>query len=202
MISWPLFHPIPSKRTLLRHAGPLLFALAVLSSAFLFAACARAPETDGDRAAGEDGGGRFVLTIDPAEVRQAVDRVNGQYLSAILSGNSKALSECFTEHGAILLPGGRVIQGRDSIFIDARSVFQTTRVFEATGRTSELFVVDENAFELGEWVASVGRPDAASGRPDSGHYVRVWKRDDEREWKIWRDMVRSGTSSPVMSSAR
>lgn len=169
------------------------FALTLLIvwSACLPNACARAPETDRDRTADEDGLEQLAFTVDPGEVREAVVLVNGKYLNALLAGNATALSECFTEHGAVLMPGGRVIQGRDSIFIAGRRVFQTTRVFEVTGRTAELFVVDENAFELGEWVASVGRIDDAGGRPDSGRYVRVWKRDDNREWKIWRDMVRS-----------
>jgi uncharacterized protein (TIGR02246 family) len=130
--------------------------------------------------------------VDPAEVRDAVDEVNTAYVSALLAGNPKQLSECFTENGAILLPGGRVIQGRDSIFTAARPLFLTHRVFDGMMSTSELFIIDENAFEIGRWRGSVGRPDGASGMPDSGQYVRIWKRDDEREWKIWRDMVRTG----------
>lgn len=169
----------------------LALALALILTACLPTACARAPETDRDRAEDEDGLEQLALTVDPGEVRDAVVLINGRYLSALLAGNATALSECFTERGAILMPGGRVIQGRDSVFIAGRRVFQTTRVFEVTGRTAELFVVDENAFELGEWNAVVGRLDDAGGRPDSGRYVRVWKRDDNREWKIWRDMVRS-----------
>jgi hypothetical protein len=158
-----------------------------LIATLLTTACARSPDSGRDA----DGGSRLALTVDPAEVRTAVDKVNTAYVSALLAGNPKQLSECFTEHGAILLPNGRVIQGRDSIFTSARPLFLSHRVFDAMMSTSELFVIDENAFEIGRWTGSVGGADAASGRPDSGQYVRIWKRDDKREWKIWRDIVRS-----------
>jgi hypothetical protein len=173
---------------------PALRALTLSLTALLLAtACARSPE--GSRTGTDaDGGSRLALTVDPAEARAAVDEINTAYVSALLAGNPKQLSECFTEHGAILLPNGRVIQGRDSIFTAARPLFLTHRVFDAMMSTSELFVIDENAFEIGRWTGSVGAADAASGNPDSGQYVRIWKRDDEREWKIWRDIVRSGSA--------
>jgi ketosteroid isomerase-like protein len=171
---------------------PALRALTLSLIALLLAtACERSPQS-GRTGTDADGGSRLALAVDPAEVRAAVDHVNTAYVSALLAGNPKQLSECFTEHGAILLPNGRVIQGRDSIFTAARPLFLTHRVFDAMMSTSELFVIDENAFEIGRWTGSVGGADAASGRPDSGQYVRIWKRDDEREWKIWRDIVRSG----------
>lgn len=55
--------------------------------------------------------------------------------------------------------------------------------------TLELYILDEHVYEFGKWNASVGAIGAKSAPRDSGLYVQIWKKDDQGDWKIWRDLV-------------
>ncbi len=159
--------------------------LFVLVIAALLGSCSPSPKSGQDRENTSPS-----LGVHPAEVRDEIDRVGTNYMDALLTGNAKLFSECFTEKGAMLLPGGKVVQGRDSIFIAMRSAFQANLMLDGTSTTQELFIVDENAFELGTWTGRVRAASAKSATADSGTYTRIWKRDDKRAWKVWRDIVR------------
>src|SRR5438105_2102385 len=120
----------------------------VLAMAVLLGSCSQPSRTDhnGQNASPSP-------KVDHAEVRAEIDRVGTNYMDALLTGNAKLFSECFTEKGAMLLPGGKVVQGRDSIFIAMRAAFHVRQVLDGTSTTQELFIVDENAFETGRWSA-------------------------------------------------
>ncbi len=126
--------------------------------------------------------------IDSTAIQKDIDAGNANFMRAWMTGDADLFASCFTEDGAMLRPGGRIISGREGIRTRMESVFQQFRAVNAVATTQDLFFTDDRAYETGKWVVTagpVGKPSAAE--PDSGHYVQIWKREGAT-WKLWRNI--------------
>jgi uncharacterized protein (TIGR02246 family) len=125
---------------------------------------------------------------DSVSVRRELDLVNVNVVKAWISGDADLFASCFSEDGAMLRPGGRVLASRDSIRARMQATFSQYRATKGTIATLDLHLIGDRAYELGRWVIAagpVGKPSEAE--PDSGYYVQIWKPEGGR-WKIWRNM--------------
>ncbi|HMI31158.1 MAG TPA: SgcJ/EcaC family oxidoreductase [Candidatus Limnocylindrales bacterium] len=124
---------------------------------------------------------------DSTAVRAAIDAGNAAFIRAWQTGDADLFASLFAEDGALLRPGGALTVGRDKIRSRMRDVFSRVRMTEGTITTADVFVIGETAYETGTWVFTLGPIGSTTSEPDSGNYVEIWKRVNEK-WKMWRDI--------------
>jgi len=130
-----------------------------------------------------------------ADVRAAIDQVNGQFEDAFSRGDAARISTLYAEDAQIYPPGNAPVSGRVEIEKIWRGVLALP-VKEMRLETAEVQSFADDATEVGRYtlVANDGR------ELDAGKYIVLWKRG-AGGWKIHRDIWNSDaplvTAPPV-----
>ncbi|HET9251796.1 MAG TPA: SgcJ/EcaC family oxidoreductase [Candidatus Eisenbacteria bacterium] len=130
-----------------------------------------------------------------ADVRAAIDAVNGQFEDAFSRGDAARISTLYAEDAQIYPPGNPPVSGRVEIERTWRGVLALP-VKEMRLETAEVQAFGDDATEVGRYtlIANDGR------ELDAGKYIVLWKRG-AGGWKIHRDIWNSDaplvTAPPV-----
>ena len=131
--------------------------------------------------------------LDPVASRKAIETANQDFIVALKKKDSKALGEAF-EPDAILLPAGAdALHGRDQISKYFAAMVASTTIDEASALTQDFAVTAHTAYETGLYTFTT-RTGGAAAVADHGKYLIVWQYDDDKKWRILREM--SNTSVP------
>jgi uncharacterized protein (TIGR02246 family) len=125
--------------------------------------------------------------IDLASARSGIDTGNTNLIDAVIAGNSDLFAACFAQDGAMILPNGGVVTGRDSIRAVARRLLTHLHVTTGKRRTVNVRLIDDRAYETGQWAIDAG-PAGASPATQAGSYVNIWK-NEGGSWKLWRGIA-------------
>lgn len=131
----------------------------------------------------------------PADVRSAIDAVNGQFEDAFSRGDAARIATLYAEDAQIYPPGNPPVSGRVEIEKTWRGVLALP-VKEMRLETAEVQAFGDDATEVGRYtlVANDGR------ELDAGKYIVLWKRG-AGGWKIHRNIWNSDaplvTAPPV-----
>lgn len=131
----------------------------------------------------------------PADVREAIDAGNRQFMDAFSRGDAARISTLYAEDAQLYPPGQGPVSGRAEIEQLWRGVLALP-VKEMRLETVEVQAFGEDATEVGRYtlVANDGR------ELDVGKYIVLWKRG-AGGWKLHRDIWNSNaplvTAPPV-----
>jgi len=125
-------------------------------------------------------------------VRRAIDGGNAKYIAAMADMNADAFAGVFDPAGSRFNEGSRVVRGYIDISYAMRQYFRRTGPVQVTIETADLWVVDDMAYETGEWTYRWTPQDQAEVKV-GGKYVTVWRKQIEGGWRIWADMGVPGT---------
>ncbi len=134
---------------------------------------------------------------DSQATRASIDAGNAGFVEAWRTGDAALFASLFAEDGALLQPGARLAQGREKIRARMGDLFKRLRMTEGTITTIDVFILGDTAYETGTWKFAIG-PIGERAEADSGRYVEVWKRDEARAWKMWRDIGVPREPSPAL----
>ena len=174
-----------------RRVGAVL-AAASITVAFAVAACGKKTEQ------GTSGTPSDLDTLafapESVQVRADVDSGNAQLLQAWKSGSGDLFANVFVEDG-ILVRGGGMIQGRDSITAVMGRTFSETRMRRGSITTLRLQVAGDIARETGNYVFELVPVRGGRAEVDSGTYEKTWK-FTSGQWKLVRDVaIRAGRAT-------
>src|SRR3954467_6244343 len=127
-----------------------------------------------------------------ASAREGIEAGNVAYIAAFKRADADALAQVYDPNGARLNEGGTVVRGRRAIADDVGKFVNKVGPVRVTLETREVWLVDNTAYETGLWSYAF-RPKGQTEQRIGGHYVTVWKRQPDSEWKIWADMGVPGT---------
>jgi uncharacterized protein (TIGR02246 family) len=127
--------------------------------------------------------------IDP--FREAIDRVNSQYLEALRFGDARAFASLFTEDALQFPATGAPVRGRAAIVAAMTSAFERVTFVGGSLRTVEARRDGATAYEIGDYSFAVRDRSAPPRRPSkartvrqvSGRYAVLWRREREH-WRI------------------
>ena len=115
---------------------------------------------------------------DRAQVRAAIDARNAEYISAYAQADARALAAVYDDREEV----GRFLNRVGPVAV--------------TIETADLWVVDDLAYETGEWSYTYAESGEAQ-RTIGGRYVTVWRRQADGGWRMWADMGVPGTEHPT-----
>ena len=118
-----------------------------------------------------------------SEVRTAINRGNAAFIKAYKDGDALALAAIFDENGARLLRGGVILRGRAAIQADAAKDFKELGPLELTIETSDVWVLDDVAYETGNFTFTA-EPPGEEPRTMTGRYAVSWKKQNDGSWKM------------------
>lgn len=120
------------------------------------------------------------------EVRSAIDRTWTRFEQAWVAGNVRAADSAFFTQDAINVPNGeRSARGRAAIDSSLAPFLALNKVLAFTRTVEDLQIFGDHAVELGVYAQRV-QPRADSVATDRGHYLAVWRREQNGEWRCMR----------------
>jgi uncharacterized protein (TIGR02246 family) len=129
---------------------------------------------------------------DAAAARRAIDAGNAAYIAAFKKADAQELSQIYDRQGSRLNEGGVVVRGRNAIVKDVGDFVAKVGPVRVTLDSKEIWLIDDQAYETGVWSYTF-QPQGKAEQHIGGHYVTVWKRQQDGGWKIWADMGVPGT---------
>ncbi len=124
-----------------------------------------------------------------AEVRQAIDKGNAQWIEAWEKADASLLSRLFAEDGILLGRNGKIFKGPQQILERQKPVMEGAgKGVKVTVTTVDLWLDEQTktAYETGKYsykYQEKGKPVSEEGR-----YVTIWQRQGDGSWKIIADM--------------
>ncbi len=128
------------------------------------------------------------------DARTAIDSGNKAYIEAMANADARAFADVYDSDGRRLAGGGEVVRGRAAITDHIGAFFTRIGPVTATIETTEVWLVDDMAYETGRWTYTF-TPPGDTRRTIGGRYVTVWRLQDDGNWKIYVDMSVPGTES-------
>jgi uncharacterized protein (TIGR02246 family) len=122
-----------------------------------------------------------------AEVRQAIDKGNAQWIAAWDKADASLLAQLFAEDGVLLGRNGKVFKGPQQILERQKPVMEGAgKGVKATVTTVDVWLNGDTAYETGKYSYKFQE----KGKPviEEGRYVTIWKRQSDGSWKIIVDM--------------
>ena len=125
----------------------------------------------------------------------AITAFNARYVGAINDGDVATLSSLTTDGHIMLMPGREPLIGKQAND-------------EANARVAERFDIDETwtpvetvidgdlAFQRGTFVVIATPKGGGQGNAVPGHFMRIYQRQPNGEWRMTRDMFNTLSSSP------
>jgi uncharacterized protein (TIGR02246 family) len=129
---------------------------------------------------------------DVAAAKRGIQAGNAAYIAAFKKADAKELSQVYDPKGARLNEGGQVVRGRDAIEDDVGKFVGKVGPVRVTLETKEVWLTEDIAYETGLWTYTF-HPKGQAEQHIGGHYVTVWRRQPDAEWKILADLGVPGT---------
>lgn len=162
-------------------------ALAVL------AACANDAD-DGSMTEHESRGAVASGAADPAQVRGAIDSINGVVVAALKAGDNAKMLEQMAPDAIVMLDNHPAWKGRAAIDQHGQAFFESVDIKDAVITTEHVEVSGDLAVESGSLVLTL-QPKGGPVMTDSAKFVTVWKRQGDGSWKIFRDISNSNLAA-------
>ena len=127
-----------------------------------------------------------------ASLDAAIEKANSEFLGAMKTGDASTIAAPYAEDGIFVMPDGSAIRGRAEIEKMYRTRFAQFGLPASTTLKSRAVSLDEDlAYESGDAEATVTR----EGKPTvvKSRYLTVWRRGENGEWKIIRNLVFAAT---------
>jgi uncharacterized protein (TIGR02246 family) len=131
--------------------------------------------------------------LDPVASRKAIESADQDFIVALKKKDVKAIGEIFEPDAVFLPSGAEAVRGRDQIVKYLSAMLADKTIDEASLVTQDVTIAAHTAYETGLYTRTV-RIGNAAPVSDHGKYVVVWHYDDDKKWRILRDIA--NTSVP------
>ena len=154
----------------------------------LFIAVALIASSAVTRAEDEGKGPSATPSAALAEVRQAIEKGNAQWIKAWDKADASLLAQLFAEDGVLLGRNGKVFKGPKQILERFKVVMGSGKGVKATVTTADLWLDGNTAYETGKYTYKLPLQEEGQSATEEGYYVTIWKRQSDGSWKIIVDM--------------
>lgn len=128
-----------------------------------------------------------------AQVRQAIEGVNGEFGEAVRKGDGAAIAALYAEDAKLLPPNSEMIQGREGIKAFWTGGLQMG-IKDAVLTTVEVLGTSDLVCEIGKYDLTI-EPEGHDLIKDFGKYLVIWKKSMDGTWKLHVDIW--NTSRPA-----
>jgi uncharacterized protein (TIGR02246 family) len=153
----------------MKHALPLMVALAMMGG------CAPAGAPAAQRDAESD--------------RQQIQAAAGRIWMAVANGNAAGALAEYADDAIVLGPGTPMLEGKPAVTKAITETFQTVSFKDVTGKILDIQVGGDLAVETGTYSWTIVPP-SGGPMPDKGKYIHVWARSSAG-WKVNRYIINS-----------
>jgi len=124
---------------------------------------------------------------------QTLSQLQSQVDSAIIAGDTERYLTLITEDAVLMPPNGPPVSGREAIGSWNGAISRQFRIQEYRSVDDEVVVTGDWAFRRASIDWTVAPLDG--GRPvrDSGKYIIIYRRQNDRSWRVARDMWSSNS---------
>jgi len=129
------------------------------------------------------------------EAQKAIDAGDASYISLWKRGLAHSFSMLYTENATSVNGDGTIIRGREAIEAARIALMKTYQLQDGTIITEDLVVVDDLAYEMGNYSFTLKAPDKPA-MTQVGRYLTVWQRQPDGKWLI---QVESGLTNRTCS---
>jgi ketosteroid isomerase-like protein len=125
----------------------------------------------------------------------AILAFNERYLGAINDGDAATLSNLTTDGHIMLMPGREPLIGKQAN--DEANARLAERVdIDETWTPVETVIDGDLAFQRGTFVVIATPKGGERGNPIPGHFMRIYQRQPNGEWRMTRDMFNTLSAAP------
>jgi ketosteroid isomerase-like protein len=135
--------------------------------------------------------------IDPVAARKGIEATNQAFIIALKKHDAKVIADTF-EADAVLLPqGADAVHGRDAI---SKYFAGLSTIDDASTVTLDVIIAASTAYETGVYTMTMH---AANAPPvaDHGKYLCIWKFDEDKRWRIARQISNTSVANSAATSA-
>lgn len=125
--------------------------------------------------------------IEPPDATEVIRELQREMDAASIAGDAERLAAIYAEDVILMPPGIPAIEGVDAVleyFAAGR------RPVEGQTDLLEVVVDGDLAWARGQYVATVMLP-SGEAVTDSGKMLEVFRRGDDGQWRLWRDIWNS-----------
>ncbi len=135
--------------------------------------------------------------IDPVAARKGIEAANQAFIIALKKRDAKVIADTF-EADAVLLPqGADAVRGRDAI---SKYFAGLNTIDDASTVTLDVIVAASTAYETGVYTMTMHAANAPA-IADHGKYLSVWKFDEDKHWRIARELSNTSVATSAATSA-
>lgn len=117
--------------------------------------------------------------------RQAIDKTNAVFVSAMNKGDIATAMSVYTDDAKLLPPNSPTLTGVENIQQFWEGAAEALGIKGVSINTVTVDFLDDTAIEHGEYTLTL-----ANGT-DKGKFIMVWKRQDDGSWKWHVDIFNS-----------
>ena len=132
---------------------------------------------------------------------KAIDQVREKHVAALNASDANAWVSEFTEDAVRMPPNAPADFGKEAIGAHAQGYLSRFRVKLAFD-VDEVRVLDEWAFERGEYSVVLDPSAGGSSLTDTGKYITLYKREPSGTWRIARDIWNTNDFGPGLGFLR
>jgi ketosteroid isomerase-like protein len=126
---------------------------------------------------------------------RAIAAFNERYVGAINDGDIATLSGLTTEGHIMLMPGRAPLVGKAANDAANARVFEHTDIHE-TWTPVETKIDGDLAYQRGTYVVIARPKNGGEAREVRGHFLRIYERQANGEWRMTRDMFNTDSAAP------
>ena len=132
----------------------------------------------------------------------AITAFNARYVGAINDGDVATLTSLTTDGHIMLMPGREPLVGKQAND-EANARVAARFDFDETWSPIETVIDGDLAFQRGTFVVIATPKGGERGNEVPGHFMRIYQRQPNGEWRMTRDMFNTLSSSgPGLSSSQ
>jgi len=129
---------------------------------------------------------------DVAAVRQAIERANARFDSAVVKGDTAALAGFYADDAVLMMSDSPAARSHDAIAKTFAGMGAAMKVSTFKLQTQDVIVAGDYAIETGAYDMTA-QPLAKGAKPEHGvgKYLVLWKKQADGSYKILRDIANS-----------
>jgi uncharacterized protein (TIGR02246 family) len=124
---------------------------------------------------------------DMSNMIPTFQKLEDQWNKAILSGDTKGLSELYTEDAYSLPDKTPMWKGRNAIMEGHEKEKQMIKFTESTSQTLDVYSAGDYEIEIGSWAVTFTTAGSDQPMKEVSKYVNVWQKQSDGTWKIKTD---------------
>jgi uncharacterized protein (TIGR02246 family) len=129
---------------------------------------------------------------------QAIDHANAKFTDAITRGDSAGLVANYADDAVVMNSGEPAWCGRGEIGAGFAKWIQSAKFSDIKDSTASVDVAGDYAIETGHFEMTV-TPKGGKAMTGKNKYLRVWKKQADGSWKVYRDI--SNSDGPPQKSS-